>query len=182
MIGGRYDGAGGTHYCDAHTDVQIARWNSDGTLGPWQVTAPIERQRWWSYNIAVARDRLYLMGGYIGCGAYESQVVFATPDADGSIAAWTETTPMARAGANCSAVYANQMFTIGGDPAGHPTRQVDIAPIASDGSLGAWRPGPMIPDPYTGSTACASHGGFIYQLATGSGGRVLTDVLVLRLE
>lgn len=180
VIGGRFDPQGGGHFCSAHTDVQFAHRNPDGTLGPWRATASIERRRWWSYNIAVARDRLYLMGGYTGCGGYESQVVFATPAPDGSLREWTETTTMARAGANFSAVYGDLMLTIGGDPGGHPTGRVDIARIADDGALGAWQPGPTVPEPYTGSTAGASYGGFIYQVATIRGGSAVPDILVMR--
>ncbi len=182
VIGGRYDPSGGPRYCSAYTDVQFARQNADGTLGSWQATAGPATPRWWSYNIAVDRGRIYLMGGYTGCGGYSDEVVFAAPAADGTIRSWTQTRSMARAGAAFSVAHDGSIYTIGGDPGGHPSGRLDVARIAEDGTLGEWRRDAPIPSPFTGSTAGAAYGPFLYQIGTTGGGSASTDVLVMRVE
>lgn len=147
----------------SQTDVWHAPFNADGTLGAFQATSslPAGRQHhgWQAWN-----GRLYAFGGDNGQGTAFADSWVATINPDGSLGAWTATTPMpAPDSVFASVVYDGHLFVIGGGY-GLSTQlrtRVMSAPINPDGTVGAWTLVSSTPGPHSYCDAVAE-GGFIY--------------------
>jgi hypothetical protein len=95
-------------------------------------------------DTAVYNGRIYATGGFTAANATPSNVVYYSPDltAGGNIgSAWTTDAgtsfQLARSGHNAVA-YGNNLYVMGGFDGTNYLLDVQYAPIAADGSIGAW--------------------------------------------
>jgi hypothetical protein len=121
----------------------------------WQCVAPVPpaRDHHVVFNARVGRNDVLYVGGGTDYRTMNDEVQRSVIGADGLPGAWVATTPLPRKLAGASAVAARGFVVLtGGQIAGEGglrglTRVADTytAPIAADGSLGAWTPGPALP-------------------------------------
>jgi hypothetical protein len=134
-------------------------------LGNWSSTTSMIDSRY-NPGVAVSRGRVYVTGGCrarFGGTDVDTAVEFAVLSA-GALGSWTAATELA--GPICdhaSFAYNDHLFTVGGgiDEDRTPTDSVRLAPIASDGSLGAWVDTTAVPIPWRGGVAVV-HRDFVY--------------------
>lgn len=130
--------------------VQAARINADGTLAPFAVVAHMTTARY-QPSVKVIGDYLYVISG--GTTTIER----ATLHPDGTLdpfALVTATLPSARA-AFAAEVVGNRLYVLGGNGTSAALTEVASAPIADDGSLGAFtvEPHPLLTPRYSHGSA-----------------------------
>ena len=127
-------------YCNGisiSSTVYTAPINPDGTLGEWTTSTPLPATVIFSQAI-VTNNRVYLLGGDVN-GSDSSTVYTATINPDGTLGAWTTSTPLpATVYASQAIVTKTQVYLLGGIINDSPSSTVYTAPINPDGTLGAW--------------------------------------------
>lgn len=134
----------------ALADVQVAKIQPDGTLGPWRPTSSFETPRYGMGAVA-ANGFVYVLGG-VAVPDATADVQVAAIETDGTLGPWEHTSrfagPRSMAGV---AVWGGRIYVAGGagdDPDdtrirhSYGTRHLDdvqSAGLQADGSLGAWR-------------------------------------------
>jgi hypothetical protein len=122
--------------------------NPDGTLdGNWQtgtslptVMAPA--------GVFVTKNKIYTLGGTSGVTQATKLVNVASIAADGTIGAWSSSTPFTdsiRSQSHVAVCDGQYVYLIAGFDSGSGIGQVTKAPINVDGTLGAWSVGSPIP-------------------------------------
>jgi hypothetical protein len=113
---------------------------------------------------------VYAVGGAAAGGTPVASVSYAAVAANGAIGAWTATTPLPVALAFPAAVAATQrntavasngfLYAVGGatSAAGAPVATVYRAPIATDGTVGAWTTTSALPAPARSVAAFIQYG------------------------
>ena len=117
-----------------------------GNLTGWTAsqTLPIAIGR---ANFVVTKNRVYMIGGYDASGPVAS-VFTATINTDGSLGAWTSTTPLPTELDGASViVFKNRVYLIGGYNHTILLATVHVAPINADGTLGTWSTTTSLPIP-----------------------------------
>jgi len=121
-------------------DTQFAVINANATLGAWTATTSIPTARY-THTSVVYNGYVYVTGGSIGTTVYNADTQYAPliGVTSGAVSAWTATTsfPTARL-AHTSVAYNGYMYVVGGYGASAPLSDVQYAPIAANGTLGAW--------------------------------------------
>ena len=136
-IGGwNYSGTDVTH------GVEYAAVNADGSLGPWTATSSMLIGRG-SFGAVIAGPYVYVVGGNpaSGVGVGLNSVERAAINADGSLGAWQEMSPLLLSGMGQVALASDgYLYAIGGASAtyGVTTDSVERAAILDDGTLGPW--------------------------------------------
>lgn len=145
--------------------VQYATVNPNGTLGNWQDTQPMNGIRS-GLGAVAAKGYVYAIGGYddLDGGRVLTTVERALVNSDGTLAAWTETQPLAIGKEGLTAVTAGDyIYAIGGRSVNSivANNVVERALIHADGSLGAWQiDAPLVNARY--DAAAVVSGGTIY--------------------
>lgn len=119
--------------------------NSDGTLGTWSAAFSLPASINGGKVIATS-TRVYIIGGIIN-GARIASVYTAPINTDGSIGAWTVSTPTPEAlyYHNCIVTF-NRVYILGGSQTdGTQISRVYTAVINADGTLGAWGASTALP-------------------------------------
>jgi hypothetical protein len=132
--------------------VYASALGTDGTPGPWTTGAlPASMSAGCALVIA---DRLYTVGGL---GASSSAVRFAPVLSDGSLGAWTDTTPLVNQRFLHRCVFARGfLFALGGlDDVGAPLASVEAAPVQPNGVVGNWQAVTPLPAPRSAHVAVA---------------------------
>jgi len=94
----------------------------------------------------VTKNRVYLLGGVNNVGAYASTVYTAPINSDGTLGAWTTGTSLpGNAGMAQAVVTKNRVYLLGIALNGNASTTTYTAPINTDGTLGAWTTGPVLP-------------------------------------
>ena len=103
----------GGHNGFAHSSTTYtAPINADGTLGEWTTDAPLPTAVTCSQAV-VTKDRVYLLGGLIN-SAYSPTVYTAPISADGTLGAWTTSTPLpADVYGSQAIVTSSKVYTLG---------------------------------------------------------------------
>lgn len=110
--------------------------NSNGTLGSWTATTSLP-DYYGSMATVLHDGRLYLLGGVKASA--NTTVRYAQLSDDGTIGAWTTTTSFTGARSSAGAVVnGDYMYILGGTDLTNYLRDVQYAPINSDGTLGSW--------------------------------------------
>lgn len=110
---------------------------SDGSLGVWTATSSFSMGRGNPVTFA-SGGFLYLIGGYDGISLGDVQ--YAPIFADGSIGAWSPTTGfLGPRHDHAGFVHGGFIYLLGGIADGVDLSDVQYAPIAGDGSVGAWQ-------------------------------------------
>ena len=156
----------------------------------WQCAAPLPpgRDHHVVFKARVGRQDVLYVGGGTDYRAMFDAVQRSVIGADGLPGPWTASTPLPHSLAGASAVAARGYVVLtGGQVAGEGglrtlTRVAETytAPIAADGSLGAWKPGPPLPAVRFHHPS-AYHEGWVYVVG-GQGATVAeADVFAARL-
>lgn len=119
------------------TDVEWSHEDSEGWLEPWQTSNPLQTGR---YGLATVQhgSYLYALGGLDGA-AYLSSIEKVRINEDGSLAAWSFTTPLPspREGLNAVSVNGN-IYAIGGTNLDGYKGSVEYATFNEQGDIGYW--------------------------------------------
>ena len=102
----------------------------------------------------VTKNRVYLLSGYNG-SAYAATVYTAPINTDGTLGTWTTGTALPGVmGSSQAVVTKNRVYLLGGTANGTAAlTTVYTAPINSDGTLGTWTTGPVLPSGIFGTSA-----------------------------
>jgi len=140
LVGGWSTG-GGNYLSTVYT----APINADGTLGTWTTSTALP-ETIYAAQVVVTKNRVYLLGGVVN-GTNSSTVYTAPINTDGTLGAWTTTTslPMTLVYPQ-TVVTKNKVYLLGGYTSGGPINTVHVAPINSDGTLGAWTTTTSLPE------------------------------------
>ena len=168
--------AGGNDGNNFQSTVYYARLNADGTIGPWTGTTALPGPST-AHSTVAYNGYLYVVGGNTGTTCV-STVSYARINADGTLGAWTTTSPLpaARCGNVEAVTVANGvMYAAGGFDNADVTTAVFYAPVNADGTLGAWQTNASsltVPREYNGLEAL---NGFLYAVGgqadvSGAGG------------
>lgn len=125
--------------------VLYAKFNSDGTLGPFTATADLPTATYKTCPVA-SDGNLFLVGGETPHAT--DLTWYATPNPDGSISSWTPSIPLLYTDAATAVVASGRdIFIMGGDTTGGgpDTFLVSVATIEADGLIGSWRYAPSLP-------------------------------------
>ena len=171
--------AGATDSMTVRSDVQVAAINADGSLGPFTVTSSLPSGRY--YFAAVAnRGFLYVVAGVGANFTGElAEVLVARQGSNGSLTAWTPTTPMPATRFQHEALASNGSLYVFGGYRGGFLNEVYQAGFANDGTLGAWAATTPMPVSIYLPRAVASDG--IVYVVGGAGGAeslIVTNVLL----
>ena len=155
LVGGVNDGG-------TIATVSYAPVNANGTVGAWTNTTPLPAARR-TVRPAVWNDRLYLIGGNDGA-AFQATSYVAPLNADGTVGAWTTTTPLPAPQTSHATVANNgYMYVVGGNTGSTCVTTVRYAPINANGTLGAWSTTSALPAPRCGNVeAVTIANGFMY--------------------
>jgi hypothetical protein len=123
VVGGH--GYGGAYF----NSVERAAVQPDGTVGPWQFTAPMNTERE-GLTVATYRGHLYALGGYNG-SINVNTVEQAAINSDGTLNSWTVMPSMTLARVYPAAFAAeNHLFAVGGySPSGGIQNSVERAEL-----------------------------------------------------
>jgi hypothetical protein len=171
--------------------VEYAAIAGPGAVGAWTLngTSPAATGRGGRSGVACTAygGRVYLVGGYWDNGTVTNMdnVEYATANADGSLGAFSNTTPLPAGRWRLSAVaLGGYLYAIGGaweqpTGTGHVTAEVLCAPISSDGTVGAWVATAPLPN-VTNDCAVVVNGQYLYLIGGATVGGGLTDVVRAR--
>ena len=129
------------------SSIYRAAINNDGTIGAWTAAGnlPVALS---DSRAAITKDRIYLVGGYLGGGSRSATVYTAPIDATGTIGTWSSTGPAFPTALSATnlVVTNSRVYAIGGHvSAAVAVNAVYSAPINSDGTLGSWVAGNAFP-------------------------------------
>jgi hypothetical protein len=134
-------GAGGS---ELSTKTDVGRVQADGSLAAWSSGPELAVSRF-HHSSAAYQRWVYVVGGLTGAGTDSTpSVERAEVAADGTLSAWTETTPLPGKRSHHAVVaHDGALWVTGGlsgDPAGVHTSFSDVlrAPIDASGNLGEW--------------------------------------------
>lgn len=129
---------GGTNGVTAINGVYYTKINSDGSLAGWNTSAYTLPLTTSSMNTIGYGGYIYLLGG--SGGSQGKQVLYSKINSDGSIGAWTNTTPLNGSSGQAQAfAYNGYLYVLGGGfNASYQPNSYSYAPINANGSVGAW--------------------------------------------
>jgi microcystin-dependent protein len=116
------------------TTVHVANINTDGTLGTWSTSAPLPSSSY-SSQLAVTKNRIYVMGGSGSTAVYTAQI-----NADGTLGTWNTgpSLPEPRYGGQAIIVN-NRLHIIGGYNGLNTATNVYLsASLNADGTINSW--------------------------------------------
>lgn len=123
-----------------HRSVEYTRIKPDGTIGPWEMTSPMNTPRMFLAT-AEAKGVIYILGGEHFPGGQMrllNSVEWATVGADGRLGPWHEAPPMQTPRRSPTAtVVGDYLYAMGGYN-GIFLRSVERARILKGGDLGPW--------------------------------------------
>ena len=148
-------------------EVRMAPLNADGTVGAWTTATALPSARN-GHSAVVHNGCIFVIGGLDASSANLADAIVARINADGTLGSWTATTalPSGRH-SHGAAAFNGYMYVAGGSASFTPgvaqLADVFVAPIASDGTLGAWTTTTPLP---TGRAkiGVAAVGGHLYAL------------------
>ena len=153
----------------------ISRSNiSAGTVGGWSTTTGFATARYLHTSVAY-NGYLYVLGGYDGSG-YLNDVQKATINADGTVGAWSATTPFTTARyLHTSVAYNGYLYVLGGYDGTSYLNDVQKAAIdPTNGTVGTWSTTTAFTTGRYGHTS-AAYNGYLYVIG-GFGSGYLNDV------
>ena len=137
---------GGTNGTNIAT-IQTASIAEDGTIGAWSNIALTLPSSMRNFQVAVTKDYVYILSG-VGAGNSTNFIYRSPIDASGNLGAWqTDGTLPAGLSGHQVFVTASRMYVVGGSIDGGATalNTVYYSAIATNGSLGTWTAGPVLP-------------------------------------
>ena len=147
-----------------------------GTVGSWTATTALPTARILHSSVA-HNGFIYVIGGTDGFVASMTEVSIAPINTDGTVGTWSTTTalPSIR-GRHASVAYDGFLYVVGGeDENSNVVGDVFVAPLNTDGSVGAWSTTTALPSGRR-HPASVAYNGFLYSIGGAPG--PLADVLV----
>jgi N-acetylneuraminic acid mutarotase len=152
-------------------EVYYAHINADGSLGAWAATTnlPVTLRL---HAMAAVGGYAYVLGGDSGRGGIRSDVYQAQINPNGTVGAWTATTPLPVTMSGHAAVASDGVVVVFGGLTGTTYRsQVHCSSIGAGGALGEWTTPATLPIAVAYQGA-ALNGGYLFSLGgTNAGGR-----------
>jgi hypothetical protein len=151
LVGGSQDGI----FLD---EVWSAPLLPEGGLGEWKATTPLPTGRHQA-PVAVSGGYLYVVGGVVpacsgSCTAYSTEVLKAPLQADGTLGEWSVAGLLPDTFERHAVVsHAGTLYVVGGGISSANSRTVFFASLQPDGTLGAWKRGPLLPQDVRGHAA-----------------------------
>jgi N-acetylneuraminic acid mutarotase len=149
-------------------------------LGQWTATTSFVGVRTTNETTAAYNGYLYLAGGvdlWTGCGicSFLNDVQMAPINSDGTLGSWAATTALPSGASGALVANNGYLYNVAGfvtGPSGATTDAVLVAPINTNGTLGAWAATANLPAA-RGNHASVVNNGFLYviggwSLSTGS--------------
>lgn len=151
----------------ARNDVQYAPINTNGSIGTWASAGTFTNARY-GHDATINNGYIYIMAGNDN-GTYYNDVQMAQIQGDGSLGSWTTLTPFnnPRYGID-SFVYNGYLYVVGGYNGVSYYNDVQYAPIAPNGHVGAWQATTTFTTARYVHTALA-YNGYMYVLGGNSG-------------
>jgi len=175
VMDGHIIAIGGGEY-QQHEDVLSAEVGTDGSLGEFVATAPLPGTLVGHASTGYRR-RIYVAGGDPDRAGFLGNVIVSAPAVGGRIASWTATTPLPAPCASLAlAATGGHLYATGGRNAGGYLDQVLVAPVGSDGLLGAWTATTPMPFPRAHHASFA-HNGWLYVVGGGNVRTRYTEVI-----
>lgn len=169
---------GGTTFTPSYlSDTQYAKIDPAGTTTPWTTTTETPNTTGYpktTINAAVVayNGYIYQIGGRTQDAAndFDSKVIYAPINSDGSIGTWNLTSPLAAASGSAGVVlYNNNIYILGGyAPGSVALATTQYASIKPDGTLSAWATTTNLPAAIANQPA-AAYNGYVYMLGLGAG-------------
>lgn len=173
--GGSFYVIGGGTYSGLTADVQYALEGIDGRLGGFNPTTPLPAALD-QHASAAGGGFVFVTGGVLqGDGGISGDVLSAPQNADGTLGAWSTeagqaTTPGALARfRHGAATYKGNLLVVGGLNDTGFLSDVQVAPIAADGSVGPFSPTVSFPAAGRQDFGCIVVGDTLYVLGGDSG-------------
>ena len=153
LIGG-YDNGEGTE----QATVFRAEAGASGALGGWDETTSLPEPRALA-DLAVVADRVYVVGGARDAAA-TSTVYHAPVNANGSLGAWSQTTPLPARRKGHAVFAANGfLYALGGeDESGDLHATVFVARVEEGGGVAAWQEADPLPAARTAAAGVFADG------------------------
>lgn len=163
------------------SEVLVAPISANGSVGGWNATTALPSGRQWHYSI-VYNGFLYVMGGSPDFTTIVSDVLFAPIHEDGTVGAWSTTSPLpsGRYG-HTSVAYNGFIYVMGGYDGVATLNEVLVAPINADGSVGEWSTTTGLPSARFLPSSIA-YNGFLYVIGGTDSNTNFTDVLVVPIS
>jgi hypothetical protein len=170
----------GGYNAGATADALAAPILANGNVGAWTVPSTAMPSGRMGHSAALLNGMLYVTGGNDSGGGYRADARWALLNTNGTVGAWTTTSPFTTARSQHATVAANgYLYVIAGrDASANPFSDVQYAPIRADGTLGTWASAGanFSPSGRFGLAAAASKG-YLYVLGgAGSGGTTFAEV------
>jgi hypothetical protein len=142
------------------SNIYSAQIQSNGSLSSWttQTSLPIVTDA----QAGAINGYLYEIGGFDNLGNVLTNTYYTKINADGTLAGWSQTSPLPQPESNFGAIAANGfVFSIGGQNQSAATSSFYITAVNGNGSLGSWSSGTSLPLPiYT--FAVANNSSYIF--------------------
>jgi hypothetical protein len=157
----------------------VATVGSDGAITGWTDVSTSSVPRSYAGTAIAANGYMYTIGGSPAPYDTFSSVEFAKINADGTLGDWTVTSSLVHTTGRAGAVaWGNHLFLIGGAQthSGPWLDTVQVAEIASDGSLGPWTLESSVMKSGHPQNAAVVDNGWIYSISGGYHDYFTTDV------
>jgi len=145
-------------------DVLMTTVGKDGALGPWKKLSPLPTPV--AFGAAVtARGRLYWLGGSSreGMQLLYDKAWSAALKPDGTLSAWREERPLPdKLQHHAAAVLGDVLYVLGGFNGQEYNEALRYAPLAADGTIGAWKDATGRYPHRVGRTSLQAAGGALY--------------------
>lgn len=132
VVGGHNEATGG-----ALNSVEYCKIKTDGSVGPWRRTSPLNEARYLTTS-AVVGDYLYVFGGFNG-KTYMQTVEKAKIEKDGSLGPWQKIASLSvpREGM-ATTVSGNNIYLIGGSNSTGYLTSTEHGKIGASGNIDKW--------------------------------------------
>ena len=152
-------GFGGTLF----DSVERARFNADGSLGPWQLLDAKLTMPRYIHAVAESGDHLYLLGGHEQQGGKgEAAAEYTVLDDHRAMTGWRATAALQQGRyALAAATHGDALYALGGMNGATYLDVIEESRIESDGSLSAWRKITPLPAPLA-DFGVIVHGDWLY--------------------
>lgn len=153
-----------------------------GGIGPFVRAGYLPAPRY-GHQLAAARGRLYLLGGYDSAGSH-AEVWSADVSSSGVLGAWTAETPLPDpVYMHAAAVAAGRIYVSGGYRSGTGVLSaVHYNRPQADGTLGSWTISDPLDEPRYGHTLTAAGGRRLYAVGGRDGSAAKSDVFATELD
>lgn len=172
-------GFGGTLF----DSVERARFNADGSLGPWRLLDAKLTMPRYIHAVAETADHLYILGGHAQQGGGgEAAAEYTGLDGHRAVTTWHATAALQQGRyALAAAAHGNDLYALGGMNGATYLDVVEKSRINADGSLGAWRKIAPLPAPLADFGAVV-HGDWLYVIGGTNPQGYFDNVFITRFD